>query len=228
MNQLEKIIEVTGKPNKIDMKAIRSKHTQSMIDGLQVKQQRSLSSMYPTAPPDALDLLSKLLQFNPEKRSTIEAAIAHPYLSQFHNASEEPVLTSPIQISIDDNKRLKISDYRKYLYKKIVERKKQLRKKRELAAAAAGVPLTGSSSGASSQPTGSPSSSTKPSRTPSAHHSRQSSGNGPAASPGAGGQRAAPSKTVSASPSTGSLPPANHPNRSMQPSASTSSVAKKR
>lgn len=40
LNQLEKVIEVTGKPSKIDMKSIKSKHTQTMIDGLQVKPQR--------------------------------------------------------------------------------------------------------------------------------------------------------------------------------------------
>ena len=88
LNQLEKIIEVTGKPNKIDMKAIKSKHTQTMIDSLQAKPQRALASLYPTAPADALDLLSKLLQFNPEKRATIEQAIAHPYMAQFHNLAE--------------------------------------------------------------------------------------------------------------------------------------------
>jgi serine/threonine protein kinase len=232
MNQLERICEVTGKPGKTDMKAIKSKHTQTMIDGLSVKQQKSLQQMYPTAPPDALDLLTKLLQFNPEKRYTIEQAISHPYLAQFHNASEEPILSAPIQISLDDNKRLKIGDYRRYLYKKIVERKKQLRKKREAAAAAAGVPLTGSSSGA---PTGSPSSSTK-SRTGSANqqtqHSRQpSSGGGPQGSPGGSvGQRtAAPAqKSVASSSSSSSLPPANNPNRTMQSSASAASVAKKR
>ena len=49
---------------------------------------RTLSSLYPTAPPDALDLLSKLLQFNPEKRATIEQAISHPYMAQFHNLAE--------------------------------------------------------------------------------------------------------------------------------------------
>ena len=41
LNQLEKILEITGRPSKIDMKAIKSKHTQTMIDGLQVKSQRS-------------------------------------------------------------------------------------------------------------------------------------------------------------------------------------------
>lgn len=200
---------------------------------------RSLSSLYPTAPPDAIDLLSKLLQFNPEKRLTIEQAISHPYLAQFHNPAEEPVLSSPIAISIDDNKRLKISDYRKYLYRKIVERKKQLRKKREMAQAAAALAAGGAPPQPSSgQPGGSPSASAKPSRAPSASHATQHSRQGSAGSasqmqsavstPAPGQRSAAAPGRVASSASTASLPPPNNPNRPMQSSASASSVAKKR
>lgn len=131
VNQLELVIEVTGRPNKLDMKAIKSKHTATMLETLAVKPQKSLQSLFPTASVDALDLMSKLLVFNPEKRLSVDEAIRHPYLAQFHNSADEPILSAPIHISIDDNKRYKISEYRKYLYRKIVERKKFLRAKRE-------------------------------------------------------------------------------------------------
>jgi len=49
LNQLEKVIEVTGKPSKIDMKSIKSKHTQTMIDGLQVKPQRYDTARHETS-----------------------------------------------------------------------------------------------------------------------------------------------------------------------------------
>jgi mitogen-activated protein kinase 15 len=76
MNQLERIIELTGRPSKADMAAIRSKYTSTMLDSLNIKPQKSLSALYPEAPPDALDLLKKLLQFNPEKR--IDTAVCGP------------------------------------------------------------------------------------------------------------------------------------------------------
>jgi mitogen-activated protein kinase 15 len=96
LNQLEKILEVTGRPSKLDMKSIKSKHTQTMIDGLQVKNQRTLQSLFPTAPPDALDLLNRLLQFNPDRRATIEQAISHPYLAQFHSQQRNPFSPHPL------------------------------------------------------------------------------------------------------------------------------------
>ena len=38
--------------------------------------------MYTNADPKALDLLEKMLTFNPHKRIIVEDALAHPYLEQ--------------------------------------------------------------------------------------------------------------------------------------------------
>ena len=37
----------------------------------------------------ALDLLDKMLTFNPHKRITVEQALAHPYLEQYYDPSDE-------------------------------------------------------------------------------------------------------------------------------------------
>ena len=36
-------------------------------------------------PSEALDLLVRMLHFNPHKRITISEALRHPYLAQFHS-----------------------------------------------------------------------------------------------------------------------------------------------
>lgn len=45
----------------------------------------------PNTNPLALDLLEKMLKFNPDDRITVEAALAHPYLKDFHGQMAEPV-----------------------------------------------------------------------------------------------------------------------------------------
>ena len=37
----------------------------------------------------ALDLLDKMLTFNPHKRITVEEALAHPYLEQYYDPQDE-------------------------------------------------------------------------------------------------------------------------------------------
>lgn len=41
------------------------------------------------ANPLAIDLLNKLLEFDPAKRITVEEALAHPYLSAYHDEDDE-------------------------------------------------------------------------------------------------------------------------------------------
>lgn len=60
------------------------------------------ASLFPKANPVALDLLSKLLVFNPNKRYTVEQCIAHPYFEGLHNPDEEPLANNPFDWSFDD------------------------------------------------------------------------------------------------------------------------------
>ena len=40
----------------------------------------------------ALNLLDKMLTFNPHKRVTVEQALAHPYLEQYYDPDDEVLL----------------------------------------------------------------------------------------------------------------------------------------
>jgi len=130
MNQLDRIIEVTGRPTAEDIEAIRSPFAATMLESLPPSQPRQLSDMYAHASPEALDLLRRLLQFNPNKRITAEEALDHPFVSQFHNPGDEPGCDRIIKIPIDDNHKYSISEYRNKLYNDIIKKKKESRRGR--------------------------------------------------------------------------------------------------
>ena len=71
------------------------------------------------------------LQFNPQKRITCEEALAHPFVAEFHVPAEEISCSGVISISIDDNHKYSIADYRAQLYEDIVNKKKEQRRARK-------------------------------------------------------------------------------------------------
>jgi len=70
-------------------------------------------------------LLKKLLVFNPNKRLSAEQALNHKYCAEFKNPEEEIVCDKPIAITMNDNKKFSIKDYREALYADISKRKKE-------------------------------------------------------------------------------------------------------
>lgn len=103
MNQLDRILEVTGRPSAEDTASVRSPFASTMLESLPQSRPKALSEMFPTASAEALDLLRVCLQFNPNKRITAQEALRHPYVSQFHNPDDEPKCPRVIRIQIDDN-----------------------------------------------------------------------------------------------------------------------------
>lgn len=51
---------------------------------------RAFSQLFPNANPDALDLLNRMLAFDPSSRISVEEALEHRYLQIWHDASDEP------------------------------------------------------------------------------------------------------------------------------------------
>lgn len=136
MNQLDRILDITGRPSAEDIEAIQSPFAATMLESMKAPETPRLEVKFPNAPPEALDLLSKLMQFNPEKRISAEEALKHPYCAQFYNPDDEPVAGKIITIPIDDNTKYSISQYRDRLYLEIVKKKKEIRKKIKMKEAA--------------------------------------------------------------------------------------------
>lgn len=96
-------MEVTGRPSAADVESIKSPLAQTMLESLPPTKAKKIRDMFPTASDEAIDLMKNLLHFNPTKRLTVEQALQHPYVAQFHNPDEEPVCKKKIHIPIDDN-----------------------------------------------------------------------------------------------------------------------------
>lgn len=62
----------------------------SPCNGVWYLQRVNFRAMYPDASPKSIDLMERMLQFDPRKRITVEEALQHPYLAQLHDPASEP------------------------------------------------------------------------------------------------------------------------------------------
>ena len=73
-----------------DYYGIKSRRAREYIRSLPFKKKIPMKAMFPKTSDLALDLLEKLLAFNPVKRITVEDALRHPYLEPYHDPEDEP------------------------------------------------------------------------------------------------------------------------------------------
>ncbi|XP_059496982.1 mitogen-activated protein kinase 15 [Stegostoma tigrinum] len=128
INQIERIMSVIPAPSKEDILSINSDYGASVVQKVLSRPRSSIDQLLPsTTPPDALDLLNKLLVFNPDCRLTAEESLSHPYVNRFHNPLKEPRLDCDIILPVNDDTQLSVGEYRNKLYEMILERKINVR-----------------------------------------------------------------------------------------------------
>ncbi|EMG48861.1 Mitogen-activated protein kinase [Candida maltosa Xu316] len=135
INQLKLIFEVLGTPSEEDLEIIKSERAKKFIRSLPFRSKIDLDNFINNHPyrrvkvrarefvnPLAIDLLDKLLVFDPSKRISAEEALAHPYLKTYHDPSDEPV-TVPIPVEEfefdTDKKDLEIGDLKRQIFEQI-------------------------------------------------------------------------------------------------------------
>ncbi|RKF83106.1 Mitogen-activated protein kinase spm1 [Golovinomyces cichoracearum] len=90
VDQLNQILHILGTPNEETLRRIGSPRAQEYVRNLPYMAKRPFSQIFPNANPDALDLLNKMLAFDPSSRISVEDALEHPYLHIWHDAADEP------------------------------------------------------------------------------------------------------------------------------------------
>jgi mitogen-activated protein kinase 7 len=90
VDQLNQILNILGTPDDATLKRIGSERAQLYIRSLPKMKKQPWERLYPRASATAIDLLEKLLTFDPAARITVEEALSHPYLEAYHDENDEP------------------------------------------------------------------------------------------------------------------------------------------
>ncbi|XBH71278.1 hypothetical protein VPH35_098751 [Triticum aestivum] len=103
LNQLKLIVNVLGTMSDDDLEFIGNMKARKYIKSLSYTAGIPLTRMYPQAHPLAIDLLQKMLVFDPSKRISVTEALEHPYMSVLYDPSANPPAQAPIDLDIDEN-----------------------------------------------------------------------------------------------------------------------------
>ncbi|MBA0714561.1 hypothetical protein Golax_013525 [Gossypium laxum] len=105
LSQLKLIIDVLGSQQEADLQFIDNPKARRYIKSLPYSRGTHLSHLYPQADPLAIDLLQRMLVFDPSKRITVTEALLHPYMSGLYDPRCNPPAQVPIDLDIDENMR---------------------------------------------------------------------------------------------------------------------------
>jgi mitogen-activated protein kinase 15 len=123
LDQMERVVAFTGPPSASDIASMHSEFAETMIANLTYNQPRmTLKQKLPMGDVDTIDFMQRLLVFNPDNRMLVIAALEHPFVAQFHNPEEEIVSDEPIKVSLNDNKRYTVQDYRNKIYRNLISK----------------------------------------------------------------------------------------------------------
>ncbi|BGO91852.1 hypothetical protein NBRC10512_007650 [Rhodotorula toruloides] len=102
IDQLNIVLHFLGTPSDRTLRRVGSPRAQDYIRSLPYKLGVPLVQLFPQANPLALDLLAKLLAFDPHERISCEDALLHPYLSVWHEPADEPVCPEKFDFGFEE------------------------------------------------------------------------------------------------------------------------------
>ena len=102
VHQFSIITELLGTPPDDVIATICSENTLRFVQNLPKRERIPFSQRFAEQEPQAIDLLEKMLVFDPRKRITATEALAHPYLSPYHDPSDEPAAPEVFDWSFND------------------------------------------------------------------------------------------------------------------------------
>ena len=102
-HQLQLTLDVLGAPPEEDLTWMKHlpayKHVKAQVAAVKKKSSAYggavLTKMFPTVDPAAVDLLTRMLSFDPSKRITVDEALAHLFMADYHDPTDEPASVPP-------------------------------------------------------------------------------------------------------------------------------------
>lgn len=119
--QMQKINDLIGNADTSLINKIEDEKNKEFMLGLPKRKGQDLNALFSNASANAVDLIRKMLIFDPDKRISVEEALAHPFLEKLHAETDEPVekeTMPPFDFDFELYS-LKTSEFKELIYEEI-------------------------------------------------------------------------------------------------------------
>ncbi|CAL9738286.1 mitogen-activated protein kinase Hog1p [Monosporozyma servazzii] len=120
VHQFSIITDLLGSPPADVIDTICSENTLKFVTSLPHRDPIPFNERFKGVEPDAIDLLSLMLVFDPKKRITAAQALSHPYLAPYHDPTDEPVADAKFDWHFNDAD-LPVETWRIMMYSEILD-----------------------------------------------------------------------------------------------------------
>ncbi|GAB2284293.1 Mitogen-activated protein kinase 19 [Dionaea muscipula] len=126
-HQLDLITDLLGTPSSDAISGVRNDKARKYLTDMRKKHPVPFSEKFPSADPLALNLLQRMLAFEPKDRPTAEEALADPYFKGLSKVEREPACHPISKIEFEfENLKVAKEDIRELIYREILEYHPQL------------------------------------------------------------------------------------------------------
>ena len=119
MNQLALINNVLGSPTEDDLAECTNPKARAFMESLPRRAPVPLGEMIPGAEEDELDMIARMLTWDPRKRITVEEALGHPFVASLHDPMDEPI-TFPLDEFEFERQDLSMADMKALMWREVL------------------------------------------------------------------------------------------------------------
>ncbi|CAI9787699.1 unnamed protein product [Fraxinus pennsylvanica] len=129
VHQLDLITDLLGTPSADTISCVRNEKARKYLAGMRKKHPMPFAEKFPKADSASLNLLKRLLAFDPKDRPTAEEALADPYFKGLAKIEREPSCQPISKLEFEfERRRVTKEDIRELIFREILEYHPQLLK----------------------------------------------------------------------------------------------------
>jgi|TARA_B110000305_G_C19372826_1_gene605420 serine/threonine protein kinase len=115
------ITKLLGNPSAKMVNQIENEKNKEFVQQLPKREGKNFDELFKGASKEAIDLIKKMLTYDPEERITIAEALKHPYLKALHYPDDEPT-TEPVSAFDFDFEKYSLSkeDFKDLIFEEIM------------------------------------------------------------------------------------------------------------